>query len=143
MVIRPIHLQLLPPERSRKAAYAFSWLRLPTTNSEIKIGRHITKLNAIYIIMNAAPPFSPTRYGKRHRFPSPTAEPAIATRAPNRLPKLSLDIFYEFKSIACLRICLKFRSFCHCPDCGIDGREESISILNDSMYMCDNQTVDK
>ena len=43
-------------------------------------------------MMKAAPPFSPTRYGNLQRFPRPTAEPAIATRAPKRLPKLSLAI---------------------------------------------------
>lgn len=43
-------------------------------------------------MMKAAPPFSPTRYGNLQRFPRPTAEPAIATKAPKRLPKLSLVI---------------------------------------------------
>jgi hypothetical protein len=58
----------------------------------MKIGRQMRKLNKIYTMIKAAPPFSPTRYGKRQRFPRPTAEPAIATRAPKRLPKLSRDI---------------------------------------------------
>ena len=71
------------------------------TNSEMKIGRHIRKLSRMYTMMKAAPPFSPTRYGKRQRLPRPTAEPAMATRAPNLLPKLSLDIFYKFKCVSC------------------------------------------
>lgn len=89
-VKRPIHRQADPPERSRKAAYAFFWLLLPITNSDTNIGRHMMNDRRIYTMMNAAPPFSPTRYGKRQRFPKPTAEPAIATRAPKRLLKLSL-----------------------------------------------------
>ena len=92
----PTHFQALPPERSRKAEYAFFWLRRPITNSEMKIGRHIRNERMIYTMMKAAPPFSPTRYGNLHRFPRPTADPAIATRAPKRLPKLSLFIFITF-----------------------------------------------
>jgi hypothetical protein len=59
----------------------------------MKIGRHRRKLSRIYTMMNAAPPFSPTSEGKRQRLPRPTAEPAMATKAPNLLPKLSLAIF--------------------------------------------------
>jgi hypothetical protein len=46
--------------------------------------------NARYIMMNAAPPLVPTKYGNLHKLPNPTAEPAIATRIPKPLPKLSL-----------------------------------------------------
>jgi hypothetical protein len=62
-------------------------------NSEMNIGRQRPKQSRMYTMMNAAPPFSPTREGNLQRLPRPTAEPAIATSAPNRLPKLSLDIF--------------------------------------------------
>jgi hypothetical protein len=58
----------------------------------MKIGRQMMKLIRTYMMMKAAPPFSPTRYGKRQRLPRPTAEPAKATRAPNLLPKLSRAI---------------------------------------------------
>jgi hypothetical protein len=54
------------------------------------IGNANNNTNARYIIMKAAPPLVPTRYGNLHKLPNPTAEPAIATRIPNPLPKLSL-----------------------------------------------------
>ena len=91
-VINPAQRHAEPPERSRNAAYAFFWLLRPITNSEMNIGRQIRHTHARYIIMKAAPPFSPTRYGNLHRLPRPTAEPAIARRTPKRLPKLSLLI---------------------------------------------------
>jgi hypothetical protein len=50
--------------------------------------------------MNAAPPFSPAMYGKRHTFPKPTAEPAVARIIPILLPKLALS--------ECPFICLSF-----------------------------------
>ena len=99
------------------------------------------KLINIYIMMKAAPPFSPTRYGKRHRFPSPTAEPAIATRAPKRLPKLSLFIFYKFKGVSGLLIGEKVGALAHLPYSRVYRREECIGILDDRMYMGHHQPV--
>ena len=46
--------------------------------------------------MKAAPPYSPTIYGNLQRFPSPMADPAIATSTPKRLPKFSLCISSPF-----------------------------------------------
>ena len=56
-------------------------------------------------MMKAAPPFSPTRYGNLQRFPRPTAEPAIATKAPKRLPKLSLAIkdYFAWRVMRCFQ----------------------------------------
>ena len=49
----------------------------------------------------AAPPFSPTIYGKRQILPKPTAHPTVARITPSLLPNVALfvDIFcllYEF-----------------------------------------------
>jgi hypothetical protein len=45
--------------------------------------------------MYDAPPFSPAIYGKRHMFPNPTAEPAVARISPNVFLKFALsDISY-------------------------------------------------
>jgi hypothetical protein len=43
------------------------------------------------MIINTAPPFCPVIYGKRHIFPNPTAEPAVAKITPSLLPKLALS----------------------------------------------------
>ena len=61
-------------------------------------------------MMKAAPPFSPTRYGNLQRFPRPTAEPAIATRAPKRLPKLSLAIkdYFAWRVMRCFSTSYEF-----------------------------------
>ena len=40
--------------------------------------------------MNAAPPCSPTIYGKRQILPSPIADPAMAIMKVKELPKFSL-----------------------------------------------------
>lgn len=48
-------------------------------------------------MMKAAPPFCPVSMGKRHTFPSPTAEPAAASIAPIREVKFS-----RFIGVLCL-----------------------------------------
>jgi hypothetical protein len=45
---------------------------------------------ARYTTIKAAPPYCPTRYGKRQMFPNPMAEPAAAMTNPNLLPHCSL-----------------------------------------------------
>ena len=42
--------------------------------------------------MNAAPPSWPVMYGKRHTLPRPTAEPAVASTAPNLVAKPALEL---------------------------------------------------
>jgi hypothetical protein len=42
-------------------------------------------------MINTAPPFCPAIYGKRHIFPKPTADPAVARITPSLLPKLALS----------------------------------------------------
>ena len=61
----------------------------PIMLSEKKIGIESTRVEIRYMMMKAAPPPSPTIYGKRHMLPSPMAEPAIAIITAKRLPKFS------------------------------------------------------
>ena len=42
--------------------------------------------------MNAAPPSWPVIYGNRHTLPRPTAEPAVASTAPNLVAKPALEL---------------------------------------------------
>jgi hypothetical protein len=55
----------------------------PILSSAIITGKPTKKQQTRYIIRNAAPPFEATSVGKRHIFPSPTADPAAASIKPN------------------------------------------------------------
>ena len=70
-----------------------AWVLLPITNSEIIIGKQRKITKTTYIMINAAPPLLPTKYGNLHKLPNPIADPAKATKTPKRLPKPSLFSF--------------------------------------------------
>ena len=131
----PIYLQAVPGANRRIAPVIQDDDERPIMHSEKKIGRARKTEDNIYMMMNAAPPYSPTIYGNLQRLPSPIADPAIASTAATLLPKfslpfdiLSLLIYREFEIETVLRVefCLGAGHFL--PYLQVYLREESISV---------------
>ena len=81
----------------------------------------------IYTNRKLPPPYCAARYGKRHRLPRPTAEPAAASTKPMRLEKLLLD----FCSIFCKLLPYMFSFYLLLP-----GRREYYSERLNSPRNC-------
>ena len=71
------------------AAAELFWLARPTANSITMTGRPKMTRNTRYMSTNAAPPYSPVMYGKRHTLPKPMAHPAEIKMKPKREPNRS------------------------------------------------------
>ena len=66
-------------------------VRLPMAISVIIRATPNVITSTRYVTRNAPPPYCSARYGKRHRFPRPTAEPAAARMKPSLPEKLPRD----------------------------------------------------
>ena len=153
----PDHCQAVPGASFLNAQNAFFWLLLPIMNSQRRIGSDNRKTHSMYMMMKAAPPYSPTIYGKRHMFPRPMADPAMAIRTPNRLVKFSLCMSSSFKaddsaglfSYICngfvvqsaLIVVHQTAAAFNLPCLGADLREECVSIINYCMNPGNYQLV--
>jgi hypothetical protein len=86
----PRYFHPVPGARVPNAPYAALRALRPIVDSQTKQGTAMQALQITYATMNAAPPYSPTIYGKRHILPSPIADPAMAMMKVKELPKCSL-----------------------------------------------------